>query len=75
MEEYNSSAAKTYNDEAMERCPNCNRTFLANSLIIHLRSCNKAHGKPADAGKTMPPQSKSGFSSSTGGVGSIGKSP
>ena len=28
----------------MDACPNCGRTFLPDRLIVHLRSCNKAHG-------------------------------
>lgn len=28
----------------MDKCPNCGRTFLPDRLIVHLRSCNKAHG-------------------------------
>ena len=34
----------------MDACPNCSRTFLPDRLIVHLRSCNKAHGKAPDEG-------------------------
>jgi hypothetical protein len=47
---YNDDAFKNYNEKALVPCPNCSRTFLPDSLKIHLRSCNKAHGKPLDAG-------------------------
>ena len=48
MESYNSEAAKSYNEKALDACPNCGRTFLPERLIVHLRSCNKAHGKSPD---------------------------
>lgn len=56
MDEYNNAANKSYNDKALDTCPNCARTFLPASLIIHLKSCNKAHGR-ADAS----PDPKAGF--------------
>lgn len=36
---------KEYNDKALDACPNCGRTFLPDRLLVHLKSCNKAHGK------------------------------
>jgi hypothetical protein len=40
----------------MDACPNCARTFLPDRLIVHLRSCNKAHGKTDnDHSKSMSP--------------------
>jgi uncharacterized OB-fold protein len=45
MEEYNNAAAKSFNENGMDKCPNCGRTFLPDRLIVHLRSCNKAYGK------------------------------
>ena len=45
MEEYNKDAAKNYNEKALDACPNCARTFLPDRLLVHLKSCNKAHGK------------------------------
>jgi uncharacterized OB-fold protein len=44
MEEYNKGAEKEFNEKGMDKCPNCGRTFLPDRLIVHLRSCNKAHG-------------------------------
>lgn len=49
MDTYNEEAAKNYNEKALDACPNCARTFLPDRLVVHLRSCNKAHGKK-DAG-------------------------
>lgn len=48
MEEYNEKAQKEFNEKGMDACPNCGRTFLPDRLIVHLRSCNKAHGKAPD---------------------------
>ena len=45
MSSYNDEALKTYNDKALDACPNCARTFLPDRLVIHLRSCNKQYGK------------------------------
>ena len=47
MDNYNDAAFKNYNEKALMPCPNCARTFLPERLDIHLRSCNKAHGKAA----------------------------
>ena len=44
MESYNNDAMKSYNDKALDACPNCGRTFLPDRLVVHLKSCNKAHG-------------------------------
>jgi hypothetical protein len=56
MDQYNNAAAKSYNDKALDACPNCGRTFLPDRLVIHLRSCNKAHGKAETS-----PDPKAGF--------------
>ncbi len=48
MESYNNDAAKSYNEKALDACPNCGRTFLPDRLVVHLRSCNKGNGR-ADA--------------------------
>lgn len=45
LDDYNDAAYKEYNDKALMACPNCARTFLPDRLDVHLRSCNKAHGK------------------------------
>jgi hypothetical protein len=62
MASYNDSAAKEFNEKGMDKCPNCGRTFLPDRLIVHLRSCNKSHGK-----NETSPEPKAGFSK--GGVG------
>ncbi len=55
----------------MDECPNCGRTFLPDRLIVHLRSCNKAHGKAMDApSKGSPVRGSIGGGS---GMGSGGK--
>lgn len=43
LEAQNTAAAQTFNDSVMEACPNCGRTFIADRLKIHLRSCTKEH--------------------------------
>lgn len=50
MENYNNNAMKEFNEKGMDACPNCGRTFLPDRLVVHLRSCNKAHGKAPDEG-------------------------
>jgi uncharacterized C2H2 Zn-finger protein len=69
MEQYNNNAMKEYNDKALDACPNCARTFLPDRLVVHLRSCNKAHGK-ADA--SPDPKSKT-LGGSLGGGGAMDK--
>ena len=54
----------------MDACPNCARTFIPDRLIVHLRSCNKAHGKAAEETKGSP--SKAGFGGSGGGSSGMG---
>jgi hypothetical protein len=66
MESYNNEASKSYNEKALDACPNCGRTFLPERLIVHLRSCNKAHGKSPDE-RASP--NKSGFNASAGSLG------
>ena len=41
METYNESAYNKWDQEALVKCPNCDRTFLPDRLEIHLRSCFK----------------------------------
>ena len=50
MENYNKNAMNEFNEKGMDACPNCGRTFLPDRLVVHLRSCNKAHGKAPDEG-------------------------
>ena len=49
MDNYNDAAFKNYNEKALVPCPNCARTFLPESLEVHLRSCNKKFGRAGDA--------------------------
>jgi hypothetical protein len=51
MSSYNTDATKNYNEKALDACPNCGRTFLPDRLIVHLRSCNKAHGLQGGAAR------------------------
>lgn len=39
QDKFNEEAFKSYNETALDRCPNCNRTFLPDRLVVHLRSC------------------------------------
>ncbi|KAM3127935.1 hypothetical protein pb186bvf_019954 [Paramecium bursaria] len=39
LEEYNNNAMETYNNDALVRCQNCDRTFLPDSLIRHQKAC------------------------------------
>lgn len=39
MDEYNQNAMTNWNDNVLEACPNCERTFNARPLEIHLKSC------------------------------------
>ena len=39
MDQYNQDAFKNWNENVLEACPNCERTFLARPLEIHLKSC------------------------------------
>jgi len=41
VEEYNEEAFKEFNEKALVPCHNCNRTFLPDRLVVHLRSCDK----------------------------------
>jgi uncharacterized C2H2 Zn-finger protein len=78
MEDYNKDAAKNYNENALDACPNCARTFLPDRLVVHLRSCNKAHGKveqsPDPKGNSMGGGGKGSPAKSGGGVAGKGGS-
>jgi 16S rRNA U1498 N3-methylase RsmE len=41
MQKYNEDALTNWNDNVLEACPNCGRTFLPDRLVIHLKSCKK----------------------------------
>ena len=49
MNQYNEDAFENFNTKALEACHNCGRTFLPDSLKIHLRSCDKKYVKLATA--------------------------
>lgn len=61
MNAYNDEAFKNYNEKALDACPNCGRTFLPERLAVHLRSCNKAHGKSPEEGIKGSPPAKGGL--------------
>ena len=67
-DQYNDEAFKNYNENALEPCPNCARTFLPDRLVIHLRSCKGAKGSKASPAKAGKPDA--GKASSGGGSGS-----
>ena len=50
-QQYNDEAFQNFNENALEPCPNCARTFLPKSLQIHLKSCNKHYEKMKEQGK------------------------
>ena len=52
-QDYNDEAFKNWNEKVLSPCPNCARTFLPEKLEVHLRGCNKSHGKPAPSGPGM----------------------
>jgi hypothetical protein len=70
MDEYNNSANKEFNEKGMDACPNCARTFLPDRLVVHLRSCNKAHGVVSQVPNGSSPIKSGG----SGGMGSSSKS-
>ncbi len=46
IESYNKEAQNQYNNKSLEACPGCSRTFLPDSLKIHMRSCLKNAASP-----------------------------
>ncbi len=64
---YNKAAYENYNDKALMACPNCGRTFLPDRLDVHLKSCNKAHGKATGAGAGSPPKASPAKAGGGGG--------
>uniref|UniRef100_A0A7S4V0I3 C2HC/C3H-type domain-containing protein n=1 Tax=Alexandrium monilatum TaxID=311494 RepID=A0A7S4V0I3_9DINO len=50
QEQANDKVLQHWNDEVLEKCPNCGRTFLPDRLQVHLRSC-----KPKDGGRLPSP--------------------
>lgn len=50
MDAYNDEAAKNYNDNVLERCEGCGRTFLPDRLIVHMRSCKGSDPKKGSPG-------------------------
>jgi len=60
----NNEASKTYNEKALDPCPNCGRTFLPDRLLVHLKSCkgDTKKGSPSpgrNAGAGGPGMSQS----------------
>ena len=39
IDTYNDAAYKNWDENVLEKCPNCGRTFRPEALIIHLKSC------------------------------------
>jgi len=55
-EEANSKLTRHWNDEVLEPCPHCGRTFLPDRLEVHLRSCQpNASGFGGAPSPTAPP--------------------
>jgi len=62
QEEANNVVTKHWNDEVLEPCPNCGRTFLPDRLEVHLRSCRpkspakltEKRGSGTDFSKSAP---------------------
>ena len=50
---YNEDAFTNFNEKVLEPCHNCGRTFLPDSLKVHLRSCDKKYGKVAEGSQTQ----------------------
>ena len=65
---YNDEAFKEYNENALEMCDGCGRTFNPESLPKHQKGCKGPGGF-----KKNKEESKGGFNSSSGGMGSSGK--
>jgi hypothetical protein len=42
--QYNEDAYQNWDQNVLDPCPNCNRTFVPTALKIHLKSCKP--GKP-----------------------------
>ena len=67
MSSYNDEALKNYNDKALDACPNCGRTFLPDRLLVHLKSCNKAHGRTDQSPAAMKGSPLKGTGAGIGG--------
>ena len=48
LAQYNEKASRAYNDAGLMKCPNCSRTFIPDSLKVHMKSCNAKYGTDAD---------------------------
>ena len=44
IDAYNQQAYTNWNDNILEPCPNCGRTFLPEKIPMHMKGCKK--GKP-----------------------------
>ncbi len=60
MDAYNEEAYKDWTDKVLEPCPNCGRKFLADRLVVHLRSCKtpKTEEHKSAKAKNLMPSSK-----------------
>lgn len=56
VQQYNEAAYENWDQNVLEQCPNCGRTFIPDSLKRHIKSCKP--GKPL---KPLPKNSKSKF--------------
>jgi len=50
IEAHNEAAYSVFQDEALEPCPRCARTFLPDRLVVHLRSCTGNGRRSSRAG-------------------------
>ena len=56
------AASRSFNENVLEQCPNCSRTFLPDRLVVHLRSCTKispAKRSLSSRQRALPPPSAS----------------
>ena len=58
--EFNEAANERFNDETLEPCPHCGRTFLPDRLQVHLRVCGKGHFENGIKPRQTPERLESG---------------
>ena len=71
MMAYNENAFKNFDEQALVQCPNCARTFLADRLQIHLKSCKA--GKPLKMRAGLEPKEEKELSNAERRI--LGKVP
>lgn len=54
LDAYNNDAFHLHSENALVPCPNCNRRFLPDSLVVHLRSCKGDGTKESPDAKKGP---------------------